>query len=131
MPWHVGSGRKLAPSAPSVMKARSAYVNLSGPGPLDAGQGDGGHKELRVWMVGLLDDEFHVAGLDNRTAIQHDDISAALVGCHQIVGQVKPYMIRPICPYRGSTLLAPVVFTGMIRKRGAARKNGITCVPFP
>ena len=39
-------------------------------------------------MVGVLDHEFYVAGLDHRAAIQHDDVVADLIGRRQIVGDV-------------------------------------------
>jgi hypothetical protein len=39
-------------------------------------------------MVGLLDHEFYVAGLDHRTAIQHNDVVADLIGGRQVMGDV-------------------------------------------
>jgi hypothetical protein len=39
-------------------------------------------------MVGLLDYEFYVAGLDHRTTIQHNDIVADLIGRRQVMSDV-------------------------------------------
>src|SRR5262249_18452697 len=79
---------KLTPSAPGSLEPYGMCAILGGPGTLGAGKGDEGHEELRVRMVGLLDYEFHAAGLDHRTAIQHDDVVADLIGRCQVVGDV-------------------------------------------
>jgi hypothetical protein len=39
-------------------------------------------------MVGLLDHEFYVAGLDHRTTIQHNDVVADLISCRQVMSDV-------------------------------------------
>jgi hypothetical protein len=70
----------------SSQKPRGAHATLGSSGTFGAGQGDGGHEELRVRIVRGLHQESRVAGLDNRTAIQHDDIPTGLIGCRQIVG---------------------------------------------
>src|SRR4029453_5836417 len=44
---------KLTPSTLCSLKPYDAYATISSPGTLSAGQGDGGHEELRVRMVGL------------------------------------------------------------------------------
>src|SRR5438309_6767072 len=61
--WATGS--KLTPNTPGSLKTYDACTILSGPGTLGAGQGNRGHEELCVWMVGLLDHEFDVTGLDH------------------------------------------------------------------
>ena len=86
--WHMGNGRQIYTQYSRQPEAHGAYATISSPGTLSAGQRNGGHEELRVRMVGLLDHEFHVAGLDHSTAIQHDDIVADLIGRRQIMGNV-------------------------------------------
>jgi hypothetical protein len=39
-------------------------------------------------MVRLLDHEFYVAGLDDSSAVQHDNIVADLIGRCQVMGDV-------------------------------------------
>src|SRR5262245_36152272 len=79
---------KLTSSTLSSLKPQGSYAILSSPSPLGTGQGDRGHEELRIWVTGLLDHEFYVAGLDHRTAVQYDDVVADLIGCRQVMGDV-------------------------------------------